>query len=479
MPSLRSCLCLGVTIFGFCLSVNAVTKTQNLIQQENTKPGTDTWGLSNPALNHEIEGYASLTGVNRGESVALYVNTIEPKYTIDVFRMGWYGGKGARWIKTTVTLAGVRQPAPAFDPQTHLIECHWMNPYVLHIPGAPTTEWVSGMYLAKLTAEPSGKQAYIVFVVRDDTRNSALLFQSSVATYQAYNDWGGWSFYTVPQAYKVSFNRPYQTSFGAPPLFAGAWEYSMLRFLEREGYDVTYSTDIDTHERGDLLFRHRGFLVVGHDEYWSWQMRTNVEMARDRGVNLGFFSANDAYWQTRFEPGAATGDVDRVMVCYRDPNLDPLFHSSDQSHVFLTTTKFRLPPVNRPEDEMIGVMFEGGHGEDTDIVIEDASSWVFAGTGLKKGDHLKGLLGYEADRMFGSAPVGTHRIAHSPYKVGQQTRYSDMTIYTASSGSVIVATGSMQWCWGLDRFPYADRVNSTAQQATRNILGKFLSPPVH
>jgi hypothetical protein len=120
-------------------------------------------------------------------------------------------------------------------------------------------------------------------------------------------------------------------------------------------------------------------------------------------------------------------------------------------------------------------MFENGHGEDADIVIEDASSWVFQGTGLKKGDHLKGLLGYETDRIFDSSPTTVHRIAHSPYPSNGTVHYSDMTLYTVASGSVVVATGSMQWCWGLDAFPYKNRLNKPAQQATRNILGRFVA----
>src|SRR5258707_80835 len=82
---------------------------------------------------------------------------------------------------------------------------------------------------------------------------------------------------------------------GAGNFFGGLWEFNMVRFLEREGYDVTYSTDLDTHENGSDLLNHKAFIIVGHDEYWSWQMRDNVEAARGMGINLGFFSANTAY----------------------------------------------------------------------------------------------------------------------------------------------------------------------------------------
>jgi len=445
----------------------------NLIQQENAKPGTASWVVTNPAKDHEIEGYASLASVNRGDSISFFVNTIESTYAADIYRMGWYGGKGARQMEHFGGLHGVKQPAPSVDYQTHLVQCNWLEPIVLGIPATKSTEWISGLYLVKLTALRSRKQSYITFVVRDDARASDFLFQSSVATYEAYNTWGGWSLYTNPQAYKVSFDRPFASGegFGAPQIFSGAWEYSTIRFLEREGYDVSYTTDVDTHEQSAPLLLHKGFLAVGHDEYWSWQMRNNVEGARDHGVNLAFFGGDTAYWQIRFESSTLTDAADRVMVCYKDGKLDPLYN--DRSRAYLTTTAFRNPPVNRPEAAMVGVAFGHGHGANADMIITDANSWVFAGTGLKNGDHLKGLVGYEADAVTADSPKGIQVLAHSPYVLNQQKMYSDMATYRDASGSLVVATGTMQWCWGLDEFPNWQYANPAAQQATRNILSSF------
>src|SRR5438105_15702240 len=199
--------------------------------------------------------------------------------------MGWYGGAGARQVMGAVMRAGVKQTIPTPDPVMGLVECHWTNPYTLTIPNntSDPTDWMSGIYLAKLTAGTSGKQSYIIFVVRDDARTSDLLFQSSVTTYQAYNSWGGRSLYYSDNGVrpcKVSFNRPY--TLGPQPTSAagvgagefltnlqpdyeteaGGWEYNMVRFLEREGYDVSYCTDLDTHENGHLLLAHKGYLSV-------------------------------------------------------------------------------------------------------------------------------------------------------------------------------------------------------------------------
>jgi hypothetical protein len=445
---------------------------------EHAEPGAAAIKLANPATDREIEGYASAPSVNRGEDIRLYVSTIDPGYTVEIFRMGWYGGAGSRLMFGPIKLAGMRQPPPTIaDPDTNLVEANWQNPYFLHVSNSTPADWPSGVYIARLTGSVSGKQSYIIFVVRDDHRRSDLLFQCSVNTWQAYNEWVGHSLYTThPRAYKVSFNRPYNRGHGTGDFLF--WEYPMVRFLEHEGYDVTYTTDVDTHDRGDFLFLHKAVLIVGHDEYWSWAMRDNFEAARNGGVSLGFFGANIAYWQVRYEPSPLTRESNRTLVGYKNAKRDPLFSSSDSNLRRRTTTQFRQPPVNRPEDALIGVMYDRANVFD-DIVVENASHWVFDGTKLRAGEHLPGLLGYEVDRMFESAPPNTHRIAHSPYRAHGHAGYADMTVYEADSGSVVFATGTMQWNWGLVGYRVRGREfkNPAVQQATRNILARFGATP--
>src|SRR5260370_33342605 len=129
-------------------------------EMESGGPAVAAIQLTNPATNNEIEGYASAVSVNRGEDVKLFVNTKEPNYSLDVFRIGWYNGRGMRQMTSAVRLAGVSQPAPYLDPSSGLIECNWRDPYVLHIPGAADRDdWPSGIYVARLTAGTSGKQS--------------------------------------------------------------------------------------------------------------------------------------------------------------------------------------------------------------------------------------------------------------------------------------------------------------------------------
>jgi hypothetical protein len=266
--ALCGCDPVGSTFFAKPLVYDSGKAVRLTIRDENARLGDSEWQLSNPAEDHEIEGYASATSVNRGDGINLFVSTADASYSIEIYRMGWYGGAGGRRVLGPVLQRGIAQSAPIVNSRTRQVECDWVEPYVLHTSDSDPKEWVSGVYLAKLTASHSGKQSYIIFVVRDEKRTSDLLFQTSVTTYQAYNSWGGYSLYSKPRATHVSFNRPYRDGHGSGQFTA--WESRMLRFLEREGYDVTYATDIDSHERGELLTMHKGFLSVGHDEYWSW-----------------------------------------------------------------------------------------------------------------------------------------------------------------------------------------------------------------
>ena len=236
----------------------------NHVARENSLPGTSDWRLDDPALLREIEGYASATSVNRGEIISLFVNTAAPTFTLDVFRTGWYAGAGARRMLDPIVLPGTVQVTPAPDPATGLVEANWINAFELQtsdsIAGDP---WPTGVYLVRLTESVTGKQSYIIFVVREDGYRHDVLFQLPVTTYQAYNAWGGKSLYdfnsgiTEPwgstsgiRASHISFDRPYARNpddsagygTGAGEYLANVqpigridgagWDYNMVRWLE-------------------------------------------------------------------------------------------------------------------------------------------------------------------------------------------------------------------------------------------------------
>src|SRR3989441_876553 len=472
----------------------------NPIVIENQQPGTSQWripwGSAATDAGGQIKGYASATSVNKGENITFYVSTNPAQtYTIDVYRMGWYEGLGGRLMQHIGPLNGIQQPTCPTDATTGMIECHWMPAHTL----ATQTAWTSGIYLALLTNAQMYRN-YIVFVVRDDSRVAALLYQQPVTTYQAYNNYPydsktGKSLYgfnsygatTVTggkNAAKVSFDRPYLgdgtgADFGQSFL---SWEINFVRWMEKSGYDVTYSTDLDTPTDGGRLLNYRGFLSVGHDEYWSKPMLDAVVAARDAGINLAFFGADAAAWQVRFEP-STSGVPNRVLVCYRDATLDPITDPS------LKSVQWRDPPLNRPEQTLIGVQYTSQvlwnpqHDAYVPHVVTNSGNWVYAGTGFKDGDSVPWIVGYEADRSFSQYPgpnavSGTYTLlSHSPFTSSSSTSdYANSSVYQAPSGAWVFGAGSMGWSWALDSYGGRNLVDPRIQQTTANILNRFRGP---
>src|SRR3989442_154222 len=467
--------------------VSSPLAADNPIVLENQQPGSNGWYWFplqwGDDATGQIKGYASATSVNQNESITFYVSVNPAQtYTIDFYRIGWYAGLGGRLRLHVGPLGGVQQSPCDSDPTTGLSACNWAPNYTLTVP----SDWTSGVYVAHLI-NAEGYQNYVTFVVRDG-RPAPFLYQWAVATDQAYNNYPndgrtGKSLYTYnsygaktvsgdTRAVKVSFDRPF-LGLGVGGFFA--WEIFFVRWLERSGYDVTYSTDIDTHANGGELKRHKAFLSVGHDEYWSKEMFDAVEAARDAGVNLAFFNANAVYTQVRFEP-SAVGVANRVMVCYREPTLDPV-------HGPTTTTEWRSPRVTRLEQTLMGIQFSTQlqGNTNTAYVVTNSSHWVYAGTGFKDGDVVPGIVGYEVDSYMPSYPppnsANQTLLSRSPVTgTGGVTSYANSSIYQAPSGAWVFASGTMSWSWALDNIDgYHGLIDSRIQRATANILDAFLT----
>ena len=460
----------------------------NPVVIENQQQGSPNWQMWRPGYRNaddvakQIKGYGSATSVNKGDSITFHV-TVNPAqaYTMDVYRMGWYQGLGGRLLQHIGPLNGVQQPSCPVDTGTGLIECPWTASYRLTVPRS----WTSGVYLVQLT-NAQGYQNYIDFVVRDDGRPADILYQQSVTTYQAYNNYPddgvtGKSLYDynsygpntvtgTPRAVKVSWNRPY-THDGSGDFLR--WEYYCVRWLERSGYNVSYSTDVDTHENSARLLASKVFLSVGHDEYWSKQMYDGVEQARDAGVHLGFFGADTLFWQVRFEASPMTRGADRVVVGYKEAySLDPVQGPT-------TTTAWRV--LNRPEQTLVGVQYSGQlfpPNQNVPYVVQNSSNWVYRGTDMGDGSSVPGIVGYEADSSMSTAPLpisvpGTYTVlSESPYFDGAgQLLFANSSIYQAPSGAWVFGAGTISWSWGLDLPGVSDwRI----QQVTANLFDRFL-----
>ena len=459
----------------------------NAIQVENANPGTPGWDdFASVAQQDAISGFGSKISVDHGESLDLFVTTTAPSFTIEIFRTGWYQGIGARRVASLGSFPGVQRPIPAPNPVTGMVAAtSWPKTTTITIPST----WVTGVYLAKLNAS-NGRKSFIFFVVRNDGGREPVVFQTSVTTYQAYNAWGGVSLYTnttnhsvysPAAATKVSFDRPFDPLDGNGAGHYFLFEYPFVRWAEANGYDLTYTTDIDTHTNVNPLTNHRAFLSVGHDEYWTREMRNNVTGAIAQGVNAAFFSANTAYWQIRLEPNAA-GVANRVEVGYKDsatvgtaPGPDPQYGVNNA----IVTTRWRDAPVNLPENSFMGVMYEDQVNQSHAYVVQNAGHWIYAGTGFTNGSSVPGIVGYEYDKVWnnGFTPPGTTILSSSPVVgccEGSGSSRSNSVMYSAPSGAQVFSSGTIQWSWGLDNYS-ANFANAGIGRTTANILDAFSS----
>jgi hypothetical protein len=480
-----------IGMLGSALSTPAIpaAAADNSVVTENQQPGSSAWQLSKTAddINGQIKGYASATSVLQGSSINIYVS-VNPaqSFTIDVYRIGWYGGLGGRQRLHAGPITGATQPACPADATTGMIACSWAASYTV----AVASDWTSGVYLAELT-NAAGYQNYVDFVVRDG-RPAAFLYQQGVNTYEAYNNYPndgltGKSLYdynsnganTVvgsKRAAKVSFDRPYSND--GSGLFLN-WDIQTIRWLERSGYDITYSTDVDTHVNGAELLNHKAFISAGHNEYWSMEMYNAVQSARDAGINLAFFGANAIYRQIRYEASAA-GVANRVVVGYKDASVDP---------VQGPTTTIAWRDVGRPEQTLIGIQFTSdvNWGNNVGYVVTNSPQWAYAGTGFHNGDVVPGLVGYEMDRFMPDYPapnaITQTLLSQSPFTDSTGlSDYSNSSIYQAPSGAWVFATGTMSWGWGLDNYNTGGQTaDPRIQQTTATVLNAFLfgAPIVH
>jgi Domain of unknown function (DUF4082)/Bacterial Ig-like domain/Bacterial Ig domain len=493
----------------------------NPIVCENALPGNppSQWDLSPSPLSppfssssgdNTIQGFTTDISVNKGGTIHFKVDTGAPTFKMDIYRMGYYNGNGARLIATIPSVVGHSQPNCLTNSTTGLIDCgNWSESASWAVPSTV----VSGIYFAKLSRLDSGGSSHVFFVVRDDAGASDLLFQTSDTTWQAYNDYGGNSLYTggpgtnPGRAYKVSYNRPFNTRGDSAQDFVFNAEYPMVRYLESNGFNVSYFSGVDTDRLGaSLLATHRVFVSTGHDEYWSGAQRANVETARGAGVNLAFFSGNEVYWKTRWEPSIdGTSTAYRTLVCYKETHANAVIDPQDPPTWTGTWRDPRFsPPADggRPENALTGTIFTVNQGNaNGDITVSGAyASQPFwrntrvATLGASQSTTLAagGLLGYEWDENLnnGFRPAGLTQLSSttttvpgklqdygSTYASGTATHA--LTLYRHASGALVFGAGTVQWSWGLDgnhdrNYSYPDLA---MQQAMVNLFADMGAQP--
>ena len=423
------------------------------VQAENARPGSTGWVVTGTPVPHAIEGYADHVSATAGDTVTLYVNTAEPSFHVEAWRMGWYQGHGGRLVWRSAPVPGRVQPPAALHPGVNTIECAWAPSLRFTVP--VDRSWPPGNYLLKLVGA-GGQQQYVPITLRDDSSEAAVLVMNSVTTWQAYNLWQGYSLYLGPQgrgqAYSrrsrvVSFDRPYALADVDWANGAADWmgnEFPFLMLAERWGLDLAYWTDIDMAAAPERLLSHRVLVSLGHDEYWSAAMLYGALYARQRGVNFAFLGANAVFRHIRLA-ASPTGPARRV-VCYKDAAEDPLLGVNNAD----VTADWPSGPNPRPESILIGNMYQS-NPVDAPLVLTAPQAWGLAGLDVRAGTALAHLVGTEYDG-FDPALPGPRNVeiwAHSPLECQGRRGYADVTYYAVPGAGGVFATGTNWWVTNL------------------------------
>jgi hypothetical protein len=479
------------------LAVPILSPTAPNTLENYQKIGTTAWQIDKHVDTTYLQGYAGSVSVQAGDTLPLYISARAPiAYNLDVYRIGWYMGLGGRLYASAHNLHASAQgywtpqdglsncPTCFSDPTTHLIEARWADSYDL----ATGANWLSGVYLIKLTATGSSTRAesYIPFVVRNDASQSTVLVNLPVNTYEADNIWGGYNLnqhgtqedYTgtisPDRATQVSFDRPFAASSGAGDFLN--WDIHGVRYFERAGLDVSYTTNVDVASHPEQLQQHRVFVTLGHDAYWTNSIYQGLTTARDQGVSMIFLGGGDGHWQARLEPDR-TGMPDRTLVSYQvsstatDPTMklsaDPEYHI-DRS---LVTAAWSDPVLNRPENALLGLM-QGGY------VSPDVQTPTWVASPLNPSDQLVSVSGISPGQSLSGNSVGdafdtVANNGHTPNNLvtlgsavvlgtSQQVYTADTAYYLANT-SLVFDAGSAWWEWALDEFtiPGASQQNIT------------------
>jgi hypothetical protein len=451
----------------FLISLTAVLADSEVIRDENRKEGSRDWQLTRVRADASefrspwVEGYCSKQSVAVGESIEIMIST-EParRVRLEVFRMGYYGGRGARKVLELGPFETRTQTVP--NPGLkNLHECHWEATTSITIP----EDWLSGVYLGRLSTLSENEepywQSYIIFIVRDQ-RPADILFQCSDNTWQAYNRWPSkFSIYTHPKGNQgpwadVSFDRPYgrEAQFKSivdDPLTMGSGEFLPLEFplaywLEQHGYDVAYcsNSDLMTPDRG---LRCKIFLSVGHDEYWDILQFRSVEQMRDRGVNLMFLSGNSVCWVSPMR-ASSKGQPNRIMFRGGPYGGENVYAKDRQKN------HGPFPEHGPDEGLLMGARNVEPVNGGGDWVCVKPEHWMFEATGMKNGDSIPGLVGWEYHGQPAEEIPGLEIVGRGTAWVGgKRPQQWTATIYPGPKGNFVFNAATIFWAQALSSPP--------------------------
>lgn len=461
------------------------------IRDENQREGTTDWQLTYTRVDPKtrfrcpwIEGYVSKQSVRAGDTLDFFISANPPApVVIDVYRLGYYQGRGGRHLRRLGPFDGKEQPTPPVGKE-RLRECRWESATRLTIP----KDWPSGVYLGKLTLERGRCQSYVIWIVRDD-RPADFLFQCSDNTWQAYNAWpDSYSLYhndrkdrlVLVSGVQVSFDRPYgkYVQIFDNPLSQGSgefllWEFPLAFWMEQHGYDLTYCSNVDVHNDVKTLTRCKAFLSVGHDEYWSRQQYDHVMEAIQQGVGAAFLSGNTCCFVAPFS-ASSSGTANRILTrAGRYGGIRP------NEKAYMADL-----PVDAPnEATLIGAQTVSPFNGSGDWIVTRPDHWLFDGTNMRKGDRIPGLVGWE----FHGDPAkiaGLEVVAEGPTinSGGREAHYT-ATLYPGPKKNMVFNASTIFWAQGLSappghmppysHFGRPHGPDPRVQRITRNLLERL------
>jgi len=353
------------------------------------------------------------------------------------YRMGYYQGLGAREIWRQEGVPTVVQPAPITGGTAggHDLRmtsaAHWTK--TLSIP--VDKDWVPGTYLIKVS---DGRYAsYAPLTVRNDigTKHDLMILQATT-TWEAYNSYGGVSFYSSLStgSGRLTFDRPYAEGQGSGQYLT--LEQGLVFWAESKGLDVTYWTDNDLDEFGGALASRAGTVFLpGHDEYYSLLMRASLSQAISKGVNVANLGANAVYRKIAFtDDNRRSWDIDRYTNGYN-------------------STTWRYDGDAYASQPLLGAEYVCAVLGNT---LTTGTSWLF--DGIPAGTAVPGFIAGEVDYVWpglykhpglSTIASGTGNCRTSGNPVPMHT-----TTYTAPSGARVLNGSTFAYgCFLVSRCP--------------------------
>jgi len=428
--------------------------------------------------NTRTWGYVDKHSVAPGETFDIMMSTgpgvADTKGTIEIFRIGSYVGSDRRLVWTGAHVGVSREEVLT---TTASLGAAW-PPAVDHVD---TDGWSSGYYTIDfIDARDGNRDQNIAFiVVTNSKKDGDIVVELSTNTYQAYNAWGGCSFYETAfvgdRAQMISFNRP------TPPNFF-EYEYYFVLWLEKLAAErklkIDYVTNFDIHRDSQFASKCKLLVSGSHNEYWSKEEFDAVHRRIfELGGNTLFLGANSAYWQVRYADVDAVGQFacrGRQLICYKSAD-DPIRYRGDEKEtILLVTDRFR-DDARRPETMLAGVAYQSYFQAVTDdnpkypYFVSRADLPMFKGTGYKIGDAIGDIVGYEWDNtdpdgdgrrlwdpvrsQIEAIDLPSIQVVFTGYPVdldGKQGK-AEAVYFRSKAGAKVFSTGSIRWAWGLGK----------------------------